>query len=178
MNPRSNSGLPAREWVRIGQLGSPHGVRGEIKLYPLSDVPGRFDHLQEVRWTDSGSSRILRVRALRASGSFFLIAFDGTESPEQAQALARGFLEIPRGSSDDLPPGRYFIDEMVGLTVEDETGAVLGTLTGIYQTGANDIYEISGAEGDWLLPALKSLVLGVDLKNRRMRVRVPEGLRS
>jgi len=62
--------------------------------------------------------------------------------------------------------------------VEDETGRNLGEVTGVYQTGANDIYEITGPAGEMLFPALKHLVLGVDLKARRLRVRLPEGMQA
>jgi len=167
------------DWVRIGQLGAPHGVRGEIKLFPLSDVPGRFSRLSQVWWLGpSGQARELKIQSVRAMASFFLAHFEGLDTPEAVGELARGFVAVPESQRGTLPAGSYFVDDIVGLTVEEDNGRVLGKITEVYQTGANDIYEITGPEGTLLLPALKQVVLGIELREKRMRVRVPEGLRD
>jgi 16S rRNA processing protein RimM len=177
MTDPGNSG--SHEWVRIGQLGAPHGVHGEIKLFPLSDVPGRFESLREVWWLGSaGKPRELKLQSVRPMSSFFLARFEGLDTPESVAELARGFVAVPESQRGTLPAGRYFVDDIVGLAVEDEAGRALGVVTEVYQTGANDIYEVAGPEGTLLLPALKQVVLGVDLAEKRMRVRVPEGLRD
>jgi 16S rRNA processing protein RimM len=110
--------------------------------------------------------------------SFFLASFEGLDTPEAVSELVRGFLAVPESQRGTLPAGSYFVDDIVGLKVEDEAGQDLGVVTGVYQTGANDIYEIAGPVGEMLFPALKHLVLGIDLQAKRMRVRVPEGLRD
>jgi 16S rRNA processing protein RimM len=167
------------EWVRIGQLGAPHGVHGEIKLFPLSDVPGRFAALDDVWWLGlGGQCRKLVLHSVRAMAAFYLVAFDGLDSPEAVAELARGFLAVPEAQRGKLPAGSWFVDDIVGLAVEDEAGRALGVVTGVYQTGANDIYEIAGPGGELLLPALKRVVLSVDLAGKRMRVRLPEGLEA
>jgi 16S rRNA processing protein RimM len=179
MNEKTDSFQNGEELVRIGQLGAPHGVHGEMKLFPMSDVPGRFDHLKEIVWLGlNGRKRPLLVKQVKPGVAFFFIRFEGIDTPEQAAELTRGYIAVPETSRGKLPVGTFFIDDIVGLTVEDENGAGLGTVKGIYQTGANDIYEIESRDGDFLLPALKHIILKVDLEARRLRVRIPEGLRE
>ncbi|NTV51946.1 MAG: 16S rRNA processing protein RimM [Candidatus Firestonebacteria bacterium] len=154
-------------------------MHGEIKLFPLSDVPGRFEALHEVWWQGvSGANRKLRLQSVRSMSTFYLARFEGLDTPEAVAELARGYVVVPESQRGKLPAGSYFVDDIVGLAVEDEGGQPLGRVTGVYQTGANDIYEIVGSGGELLLPALKDLVLEINLEAKRMRVRVPEGLQA
>jgi len=171
------------DWVAIGTLGAPHGVHGEIKLFPLSDVPGRFripekegsPGLREVRWSGEGKAdKRLKVASIRPGKRFFLIAFEGIANPEDASGLIGGVLSIPRSERGRLPKDSFFLDDILGLTAVDEQGQVLGRVAEIYQTGANDVYEIRGNRGEWLVPALKKYVLEIDLESRRMVGRLPE----
>ena len=66
-----------------------------------------------------------------------------------------------------LPKDTYFVEDLIGCRVSDDTGRELGTLTDVFETGANDVYEISG-EKKLLLPALKRAIISTDVENRRM----------
>jgi len=165
--------------VVIGKLGTVHGVHGEIKLFSLSDVPGRFDNLQEVWYVgEKGLAQRLEVKSLRAAGTFWLICFLGIETREEALGLINGQIAIPNDRRGVLPEGAYFLDDIIGLEVVDENGRHLGRIVEIFKTGANDIYEIRDQGKELLLPALKSNILEIDLKAHRMRVRIPEGLEA
>ncbi len=177
MNEIPQPGL--NDWVRIGQIGSPHGVHGELKLYPLSDVPGRFQDLKKVFWIGLNNKvRELHVIAVRPVNTFWLIRFKDIESPEKASELTRGYIALPETERGTLPEGVFFIDDIVGLLVEDESGSPLGKVIGVYQTGAQDLYEIQGQGMSFMLPAAKRYILAIDLKLRKMCVHVPEGLRE
>ncbi len=167
----------AREpMIVIGRLGVSHGVRGEIRLFAESDVEGRFESLGQVWWLGrKGQCQPLEVVSLRRAGAFFLVRFRGIETPEAAARFSHGALALPASQRGPAPEGSYFIDDILGLTVADEAGRLLGRVTNVYRTGANDVYEIRGA-AEILLPALESVILEVDLQARRMRVRVPAGL--
>jgi 16S rRNA processing protein RimM len=164
------------EWVHIGRLGAPHGIKGEIKLFSLSDVPDRFEKLKVVWWAgDQGRPECLTVAAFRPGERFHLIRFNEVEGRKAASRLTNGHLLLPRSQRGHLPQGQYFIDDIIGLAVEDESGHILGQVVDIIQTGSNDIYEIRG-EGtrELLLPACREVILNIDLEKKRIRVRVPE----
>ncbi len=171
---------PTDEMVVIGRLGAPHGIRGELRLFSVSDVPGRFEGLREMWWQGAarGAWRRLRVDQLRSGGDHYLVRFAGFATREQAGALSHGHLALPARERPVLPRGSYFIDQVVGLLVETESGQPLGRIAEVYRTGANDIYAVQGPAGELLLPAVKSVVLEVDLERGRMRVRLPKGLEA
>jgi 16S rRNA processing protein RimM len=167
-------GQPRVDVVVIGQLGAVHGVRGEVRLFPSSDVPGRFDQLTQVWWIgENGAQRPLHVKHLRAAGRCYLITFEGYEDRETALRLARGRIAIPASQRGILPPGRYFYDDLLGLDCYTESGECLGRIDAIYPTGANDVLEIKGQTREWLVPLQKRYVLDVDLAGRRLKIRLP-----
>jgi 16S rRNA processing protein RimM len=76
-----------------------------------------------------------------------------------------------------LPEGHFYHHELLGLEVVDEDGALLGQLSEILQTGANDVYVVKAAQrGELLLPAIESVVVRIDVAGHRIQVRVPDGL--
>lgn len=163
--------------VLIGKLGTVHGIHGELRLFSLSDVPGRFENLQSVWWVDGrGRTQQLRVRTLRAAGNEYRISFEGLESREEAARLINGFIALPRDQRGRPPAGGYFLDDIIGLDVFDESGRRLGTVAEIYQTGAHDIYAVRDQGRELLLPALRAVILQVDIPAHRMTVRPPKGL--
>lgn len=170
--PRIPAGL-----VLIGKLGAPHGVAGELRLFSLSDVPGRFRGLAGAVWIGAqGQTRELKIKSLRAAAGHDLVAFAGWDRRETAAELSNGLLAVPESERAAAPAGTYFVDEIIGLEVVDERGESLGRVQDIFQTGANDVYVVQGPRGELMLPALKSIILAIDLPGRRLVARVPEGL--
>jgi 16S rRNA processing protein RimM len=162
--------------VLIGRLGAVHGLQGELRLFSLSDVPGRFEGLGEVWWLGArGPGRVLKVAGLRPTGKGPLIRFEGIASPEAAAPLVNGYLAVPAEARAAAPAGAYFVDELLGCEVVDEQGRRLGAIAEIFQTGANDIYAVRDGDRELLLPALRTVILEVDLSARRMKVRPPDG---
>lgn len=174
MIPSAHGPEPHQQWILIGKLGTVHGLRGELRLFTLSDVPGRWESLKEAWWLGPKKpERLLRIKSLRAAAGFYLAQFEGFEDRDAALTLCRGMLALPQEQRGRPPAGSFFIDEVLGMEVEDQTGRVIGRVTEIYQTGANDIYAIAGPDGEILLPALKTVILRIDAEARRMQVRNP-----
>ncbi|MEW6515797.1 MAG: ribosome maturation factor RimM [candidate division FCPU426 bacterium] len=159
----------------IGKIGAAHGIHGEVKLFPLSDVPGRFQNLKRVFWIGpKAEARTLQVAACRAMDRFYLVAFEGIETREQASGLTNGHLALPRQERGSLPSGQYFVDDIVGMEVVGEDGKSFGRVAAVWQTGSNDVYEVRGPEGERMLPAVQGIILRIDLAERRMIVRPPD----
>ncbi|MEZ0395634.1 MAG: ribosome maturation factor RimM [Anaerolineales bacterium] len=167
------AGGPA--FLAVGRFRRPHGVRGEILIEVLTDFPER---LQPGTVVYAGEThRRLVIRSRRGHQEGLLLAFAGLETPEAAGQLRHQFLYVTAADRPPLPEGEYYHHQLLGLTVQTETGRRLGTLTDILETGANDVYVVTPDKGrEILLPVIPGVILDVNLEAGTMRVRLPDGL--
>ncbi|NLW16871.1 MAG: 16S rRNA processing protein RimM [Firmicutes bacterium] len=166
-------------FVTVGIISGTFGVHGELKVTPESDHPGRRDALakMQVFVYHNGIRDVYRVVRIEQRQSLWHIKLEGIETREQAQALVGGELQIPKHKILPLPEGQYYIFQILGLQVETEEGEVLGRVTDVLQPGANDVYVVQDETGrELLVPAIKQVVLDIDLAKQRMLVRPLPGL--
>jgi 16S rRNA processing protein RimM len=159
--------------LAIGRLGGPHGVSGELHLHLTTDDP---EHVQSItRVFLEGEERPRRVMRLRLHGSEALIRFRGVTTPEAARALHGRVVRIAGADARPPAPGEFFLYQLVGLNVRDESGAELGIVTDVLETGANDVFVISLAGGgpDLLIPHVPEVVLDIVPSEGRMVIRPP-----
>lgn len=162
----------ATELIAIGKIEKPFGVRGEVRVRSLSDVPGRFEKLTRVSVvTASGQCLEATVRSARKIKDGYLLSFEGINSPEEAAQFRGSLIKIPQDLVPALPPGQYYEYQLIGLTVSNEAGLTLGTLEEILETPGNHVFVIRGERGEHLLPATKEVVRSVDLDASSMTVR-------
>ncbi len=154
----------APDFLAVGEILRPQGLRGEIKLKPLTDDPGRFFDLQRVRVGEETSPRALHC--LRVQEGFAYIRLEGVYSREAVEALRGTLLYVAREDAVPLPSDANFICDLVGLRATDTEGTDFGTLTDVLQPGGVDVYVFSTPKGEMMLPALKKTVLKVDLENK------------
>lgn len=167
----------AIDMVAIGQIVKPFGVRGEVRVRSLSDVPGRFEGLREVTLVSPvGQELATVVQGVRGDGASYVVRFAAFATPEDAAVFRGGLIKIPRGQSPALPSGQYYECDLVGLTVMTEGGRVLGTLEELLEAGSNHVFVVRGDGREVLIPALRSVVASVDMTARIMIVRAVEGL--
>jgi 16S rRNA processing protein RimM len=152
----------------------PHGLKGEVVCELLTDFPERFERTTELYLR--GRRAPLAVQSSRLEGDRVVLKLAGVESRESADALRGAELSVTEDALVELPPGSYYWHQLVGLRVETEEGRLLGRLTEVLRTGANDVYVLRGEGGELLLPAIADVVLGVDLEAGLMRVRLLPGL--
>lgn len=169
--------------VIIGEVTAPHGVRGELRVLPLTDDPERFGRLISVQVTGGapGLPREVAVERASSRGNMVILKLAGVDDAGAAEKWRGARLAVPRTEAIPLSEGRYFQFEIMGLSVVTEDGRVLGKIVRIYETGANDVYEVRSETGaglpeTFLLPALKSVVRSVDVPGGRMVVRLLPGL--
>src|SRR5690554_4604612 len=110
--------------------------------------------------------------------SLVLVKLEGLDDRDSAQALRGALLQVARDAVHPLPPGEYYVFEIVGLAVYDETGRHLGVVADVLETRANDVYVVDRADGqgELLLPAIRDVILRIDLEQGRMDVRLLPGL--
>lgn len=157
-------------YLRIGVVLKPQGIRGELKVQPLTDDPRRFTRLEEVYLESAGGGyekRALLRADVRADGVYCTVA--GIDDRDAAEALRGQYLCVDREHAIKLPKDRYFVVDLIGCAVSDSLGNSLGILEEIIETGANDVYSIRGENNRLLLvPALKKLLALVDVQQKRI----------
>lgn len=161
--------------VAVGRIVKPFGVQGAVRVESLSDVPGRFEGLSEVTLSAPGGRvQKTRVRQVRRLGEDYLVSLDAFSSPEEARLWRDALIQIPEASAPPLPDGQFYEFALLGLAVQTESGASLGTIEDILETPANHVFVVRNGETERLVPALKRVVVSVDVQNRLMTVRQPE----
>jgi 16S rRNA processing protein RimM len=164
------------DYLAVGKVVNTHGVRGELKVMPMTSDPSRFDYLLFVTAKYEGKPKEFRVTGARFHKNMVLLKLQGIDTMDEAEKLKGQELWVQRKHARPLEEDEFFICDLIGMDVYEEDN-LLGTLTDVLETGSNDVYVVK-REGkkDLLLPALKSVVLKVDLDSKRMEVKVPEGL--
>lgn len=165
------------ETVTVGQIERPFGVKGEVKVRSLSDVPGRWEALTNVSVVGkNGRTLDTAVTHVRRTGTGFIVGLAGLTNPEDAGQWRGGLIQVPRGTVPVLPEGQYYQCDLVGLAVQTELGEPLGVLEQIWELPGNHVFVVRRGAKETLIPAAKDLVAGVDLEHRVMTVRMIEGL--
>ena len=163
-----NKGEP--EFLAVGKLRKPFGLVGDLKFESYIDELGVFMPGSQVY---TGKRLTLRkIAAFRESGKNLFIRFEDIQTPEDARSLANQMMFI---SSDRLPEpqdGAFYHLQLIGLRVEDKEGNYLGMISEIIETGANDVYVVfnDNDKTEVLIPAIKSVVLKIDLESNLMVV--------
>lgn len=155
----------------MGRVAAPFGLKGELKVQVLTDNMARF-HPGARLW--AGQQKVTVAASREAQGHLFL-TLKGFRDRTSVDKFRQAMLQVPETDLPPLPEGEYYRFQLVGLTVVDRAGNVLGTLDEVIETGANDVYRVHPPVGpDLLLPALADVIVSVDLAARRMVVDPPE----
>lgn len=167
------------ERLQVGVIAAPHGLKGEVKVFPTTDDAKRFKKLKKVM-LDAGTETglmTLEITGVKFSGKFVILKFSGFDRREDLLKYKGQGLWIDRKDAVKLAKDEYFIADLLDMSVIDEDGGELGQIKEVLPTGANDVYVVTTAAGkEILIPAIKDCILEVDLKNRVMRVHLLEGL--
>lgn len=166
------------ELIVVGQIVKPFGVKGEVRVRSLSDVPGRLAGLKTATLVAASGREVTTAvsRVREESGGFFIMGFEAFASPEEAAAFRGGFVKIPRARSPVLPEGQFYESDLIGLRVVEEGGGELGVLEEILETGSNHVFVVRRGSREILIPSTKEAVAAVDVRAGVMTVRRMEGL--
>lgn len=163
--------------ITIGKAVRPFGVKGEMKIEPMTDFPERFKGLRRVYLVSPAGKEIsCEVRSVRYAGDVPFLLFDGYDSPEKAKALNGWLIKIPEEETVHLPDGTYYWFELIGMEVLSESGEKLGKIVDIFETGSNDVYVIKRGRKETYIPATAEVIKQVDRKEKRMVIHLLDGL--
>ncbi len=156
------------QYLMIGEITKPQGVRGEVKVRPCTCDPDRFEGLETVYIEKNGIYEPLEVRVNRLGADAVFMNVAGVTDRDAAQKLRGTRLYIDRAHAVELDADSNFITDLYGLRGVADDGRDLGKLTDVMQPGGNDVYVFNGPLGEVLVPALKSVVARVDLEKGEM----------
>ena len=163
--------------LRVGVIASTHGIRGEVKVFPTTDDAKRFEKLKEVLLDTGKELKTMEIQQVRFFKNMVIVKFKGYDTINDIEIYKGKDLLVTREHAVELGPDENFIVDLIGLSVETDEGELLGELTDVLITGANDVYEVTRTDGKKvLLPAIKDCVLDVDLEAGKVLVHVLEGL--
>lgn len=165
------------EFVTVGRLGRPWGVKGEIFVTPLTDFPERFDNIEEIFVSSKNDWEKKKVVSSKFISGRPVLLFENINSPEQASRLTNRYLAIPKNMVRQLPEGSNYIYDLIGCQVIDEkTGEAIGKITEVELFPANDVYVIKTNDGKIKsLPVIERYVKKVDADSKKVFVD-PSGL--
>jgi len=175
--PESKQAAPS--YLAIGRIIAPHGIRGEVKVEVLTDFPERFKPGSRAllgAGSEDPEARPVKIVAARPHKGGLLVKLDIVPDRNAAELVRDRYLLIPETEAMPLGDHENYLHDLVGLQVETTDGQLLGELKEVLFTKANDVYVVRGPDGEVLLPAIRNVVLRVDLPARRMIVALPEGL--
>lgn len=169
------SSADSEQGVAIGEVVGAYGLRGEVRVQPLTDFPDRFGRLHHVwvRMPDGTrmTRRVLSSRPHETKG-LVVLRLKGVASREAARALVGAVLEVPDAEAVPLPEGVFFEHDIVGLRVVTTDGRELGPVSEVLHTGANDVYVTPTC----LVPAIADVIREVDIAGGRMVIEAVPGL--
>ncbi len=183
------------DYFQVGVITQTHGLKGEVKVFPTTDDPSRFSELKEVllfppedRWQEAAAGRragqetaeaplkALTIERARYFKQFVILKFKGLDRIEDVERLTRSRLCVTRENASPLGENEYYIADLLDMEARDEEGKVLGVISDVLSTGANDVYVVKGPDREILIPAIRDCILKVDTEGRRMVVRLLKGL--
>lgn len=164
-------------YFRVGVITSPHGVHGEVNVYPTTDDARRFDDLKEVLMVGQRSEQLLHVERVKYFKNMVIVKFREFNSMNEAEVLRQRDLYVDREHAIVLEEGEYFIADLIGMSVVTDEGRYLGALHDVLQTGANDVYSVLMENGrEVLLPAIPQCILDISMEKREIRIHLMKGL--
>ncbi len=166
-----------KKYISIGKIIGSHGVHGFTKVFPLTDFPERFEKVKNVLlYKDEGTQLKAKIDKVRFTHNSILVKFDAFDTPEAVNEFKGYFIKIPQSESLELPEDSFYIDDLKGCETYSTENEYLGKIIEVY-TSANTLIEIKTPDRkDVMVPFVKEMISEIDLKNKRVTIKVIPGL--
>jgi len=158
----------------VGKILRPHGNCGAVLVRVESDLPQRFDPGSRLLLEEEGAYRELVVEDKKVSGKNLILKFTGIFTRDDAEKL-RGEL-VARPVNSRLPEGEFWVHELLGLHVVSTEGEELGIVRDVLFGPVQDLLEIEGERGVFIVPFVAEFVKDVDINKKEIVIKLIEGL--
>lgn len=163
-----------KDYIKVGKLVNTHGVKGYIKCLPMTDDLERFEELEYI-YTEKDNKRRIINDVWYQKGMVYL-KLENIDDMDSAESFKDTYISILEDQLRELPQDSYFLFDLEGMDVYSTEGDYIGEISDIFQTGANDVYEVKNKNKSYLIPAIKDVVKTVNVQDRKMIINVIEGL--
>jgi len=172
-----NKSFEKKDHVLIAEIVGVHGIKGTSKIRSYAESLSLFKPGCPIAVRErGGQEKSLEIKWVKPHAGTALIAFKGINERHQAQALIGAELFVPKDELPELEEDSYFWFDLIGMAVYTTADEYLGRIESIIETGSNDVFVVQDNKKEVLIPALESVVIGIDTKAKRMQVDLPEGL--
>ncbi|SDK44528.1 ribosome maturation factor RimM [Natronincola ferrireducens] len=163
------------KYLRIGKILNTHGIKGEVKVFSLTDYPERFEELKWIYIEDYKEK--FHIKKVKYRPKDILLSFEGYDDINKVEKFKGKYLLIDESQKRELPEDTYYITDIIGLAVYTIADQYLGTVVDILQAGSNEVYVIKNKEGkEVLIPAVKEFVPEISLEAGKIIVKPIEGM--
>lgn len=165
------------EYLEIGQIVNTNGLKGMLKIKPFTDDITRFEDL-EVIYIQKGQELIEKnIEEVKYVKNMVLLKLEGIDDIDEAEKYRNMYIKINKEDIGDIPEDSYLIVDMLECNVYTEEDEFLGKMVDVLTTGSNDVYVVKTEEGkEILLPAIKEVVKDINIKNKKIVVKLMDGL--
>ena len=160
------------EKIHVGKIVNAVALKGEVKVYTYSN-PERYEEIKEIYV----ENKPYKIEKVRFQGNTVILKLSGIDDRNAAESCKGKEIYIAESELPALPEDTYYIRDLIGMDVVTEDGEKLGTLMDILQNTAQDVYEVRRESGkDILIPGVAEFILDIDVKERKITVKLPDGL--
>ena len=169
--------MKKEELCQVGSITNTHGIRGEVKVFPLTDDINRFKNMKDLLLDTGKDFMSLEVENVRPQKNLVILKFKGIDNINDIEKYKGQGLYVTLDNRVPLEEGEYFISDLYDMKVVLEDGTEFGILNDVLQTGANDVYEVKTKEhGMVYLPYIDECVLDINVEDKVMTIHLMEGL--
>lgn len=157
-----------KELMCVGQITKPHGVRGEVKVFSLTDSLERFKSLKRA-YIDG---KEIKITSVKLQSDRAILKIEGIDTMDEADNYRNKYIEVKREDAIKLPKDSFYIADLIDCQVYDTEGESLGKVYDVIETGSNDVYWVKDENNkEVLIPALKSIVEEVNIKDSKIIIK-------
>lgn len=170
--------------LRIGVVTTTHGLRGEVKVFPTTDDPRRFDDCDEVYLVKKRDGhplprekRLLHVERVKYFKNIVIVKFKELNDINEVEPFRKCDIMVTREHAVPLEEGEYFFCDVIGAAVSEEDKTPIGTVKDVLETGANNVFVIEMEDGrEVLFPSIPDCIKKIDVENKQIVAHIMPGL--
>ena len=164
------------DYIQIGKIINTHGIKGQVKVYPLTNDINRFSHLKIAYLGDSKIK--VRVEEVKYHKNMVILKFEEFNNINEILSCKEDFIYIDEKDKIDLPEGHFFIFDIIDCLVLNTQGEKIGVVTQVIQSASNDVYIVKDhiKNKEYMIPAVKEFVVNIDINNKKIVIDPIEGM--
>ena len=165
------------KYFEIGQIVNTNGLKGFVKVKPFTDDIKEFETFETIYVQKKTELIEFKIESVRYAKNMVLLKLKGIDDIDSAEALRNLYIKVSREQLPELQENSYYIVDLLECEVVTVEGKILGKMDDVFNTGSNDIYVVKNEKGKQiLLPAIKEVIKTIDIPNRKITVKLMEGL--